>query len=163
MRGHRKTIAYAEKARSRGSGDASHAVADTERSERQGFASTRTANAARPTPALVSDVSLHTSRHLAATWRRRRTAREQIEIDALYSGYLERQSVDIEAFKRDEDLGIPSIDYGAVGGLSTEVRQKLAAARPVTLGQAGRIEGVTPAALLLLLAHLKSPPARKSA
>jgi tRNA uridine 5-carboxymethylaminomethyl modification enzyme len=83
-------------------------------------------------------------------------AREQLEIDALYAGYLDRQSADIDAFKRDENLRIdPDLDYAAIGGLSNEVRMKLAAARPVTLGQAGRIEGVTPGALTALLAHVK--------
>ncbi len=83
-------------------------------------------------------------------------AREQLEIDALYSGYLERQEADVIAFKRDEDLRLPGdLDYGRVGGLSSEVRQKLSAARPGTLGQAGRIEGVTPGALTALLAHVK--------
>jgi len=83
-------------------------------------------------------------------------AREQIEIDAMYSGYLERQALDVEAFKRDEDLRLsPDLDYAGVGGLSNEVREKLAAARPVTLGQASRIEGVTPGALTALLAHVK--------
>jgi tRNA uridine 5-carboxymethylaminomethyl modification enzyme len=83
-------------------------------------------------------------------------AREQLEIDALYAGYLDRQSADIAAFKRDEDLRIdPDLDYAAIGGLSNEVRLKLAAARPVTLGQASRIEGVTPGALTALLAHVK--------
>ena len=82
--------------------------------------------------------------------------REQLEIDALYSGYLERQALDVEAFKRDEDLRLdPHLDYARVGGLSTEVRTKLAAARPVTLGQASRIEGVTAGALTALLAHVK--------
>ncbi len=85
-----------------------------------------------------------------------RQAREQLEIDALYSGYLERQALDVEAFKRDEDLRIsPDLDYAAVGGLSNEVREKLSNARPVTLGQASRIEGVTPGALTALLAHVK--------
>ncbi|MEQ1490717.1 MAG: tRNA uridine-5-carboxymethylaminomethyl(34) synthesis enzyme MnmG [Terricaulis sp.] len=85
-----------------------------------------------------------------------RQAREQLEIDALYSGYLERQALDVEAFKRDEDLRIsPDLDYAAVGGLSNEVREKLRNARPVTLGQASRIEGVTPGALTALLAHVK--------
>jgi tRNA uridine 5-carboxymethylaminomethyl modification enzyme len=85
-----------------------------------------------------------------------RHAREQLEIDAMYSGYLERQALDVEAFKRDEDLRIdPALDYASVGGLSNEVREKLAAARPVTLGQASRIEGVTAGALTALLAHVK--------
>ncbi|MBL8559505.1 MAG: tRNA uridine-5-carboxymethylaminomethyl(34) synthesis enzyme MnmG [Hyphomonadaceae bacterium] len=84
--------------------------------------------------------------------------REQIEIDALYAGYLERQEADVIAFRRDENLRLPAdLDYAAVGGLSAEVRQKFAAARPVTLGQAGRIEGVTPGALTALLAHVKKP------
>ncbi len=82
--------------------------------------------------------------------------REQLEIDALYAGYLERQALDVEAFKRDEDLRLdPALDYASVGGLSNEVREKLVAARPVTLGQASRIEGVTPSALTALLAHVK--------
>ena len=85
-----------------------------------------------------------------------RQAREQLEIDAMYSGYLERQALDVEAFKRDEDLRFsPDLDYAAVGGLSNEVREKLSNARPVTLGQASRIEGVTPGALTALLAHVK--------
>ena len=83
-------------------------------------------------------------------------AREQLEIDAMYAGYLERQALDVEAFKRDEDLRLDAdLDYASVGGLSTEVREKLAHARPVTLGQASRIEGVTPGALTALLAHVK--------
>ncbi|MBL8549897.1 MAG: tRNA uridine-5-carboxymethylaminomethyl(34) synthesis enzyme MnmG [Hyphomonadaceae bacterium] len=83
-------------------------------------------------------------------------ARAQLEIDALYAGYLERQQADVIAFRRDEDLRIPAdLDYGQVGGLSSECRQKLTAARPVTLGQAGRIEGVTPGALTALLAHVR--------
>jgi tRNA uridine 5-carboxymethylaminomethyl modification enzyme len=83
-------------------------------------------------------------------------AREQLEIDALYSGYLERQEADIVAFRRDEDLRLPAnLNYAQIGGLSNEMREKLAAARPTTLGQAGRIEGVTPGALTALLAHVK--------
>jgi tRNA uridine 5-carboxymethylaminomethyl modification enzyme len=81
---------------------------------------------------------------------------EQVGIDALYAGYLERQEADIVAFRRDEALALPAgLDYACVGGLSNEVREKLAAARPATLGQAGRIEGVTPGALTALLAHVK--------
>jgi tRNA uridine 5-carboxymethylaminomethyl modification enzyme len=97
---------------------------------------------------------------LAAIWPELAQAqgqvREQLEIDALYSGYLERQALDVEAFKRDEDLRLdPHLDYDAVGGLSNEMREKLGAARPVTLGQASRIEGVTAGALTALLAHVK--------
>jgi tRNA uridine 5-carboxymethylaminomethyl modification enzyme len=82
--------------------------------------------------------------------------REQVEIDAAYAGYLDRQAADAEAFRRDEDLRLPGeLDYAAIGGLSNEVREKLAAVRPLTLGQAARIEGVTPGALTALLAHVR--------
>jgi tRNA uridine 5-carboxymethylaminomethyl modification enzyme len=82
--------------------------------------------------------------------------REQIEIDALYAGYLDRQGADVAAFRRDENLRLdPTLDYAKVGGLSNEVREKLAAVRPLTLGQAARIEGVTPGALTALLAHVR--------
>lgn len=100
---------------------------------------------------------------LAAIWPELGAAasgqvREQLEIDALYSGYLERQALDVEAFKRDEDLRLdPNLDYASVGGLSNEMREKLGNARPVTLGQASRIEGVTAGALTALLAHVKRP------
>ncbi|WP_158916449.1 tRNA uridine-5-carboxymethylaminomethyl(34) synthesis enzyme MnmG [Caulobacter sp. S45] len=84
------------------------------------------------------------------------TVREQVEIDAIYDGYLGRQSADIAAFRRDEDLLLPTgLDYRAIGGLSGEAREKLEAVRPTTLGQAGRIEGVTPGALTALLAHVR--------
>ncbi len=82
---------------------------------------------------------------------------EQLEIDAQYAGYLDRQEADILAFRRDESLTLPQeLDYSAVNGLSAEARQKLAAIRPATIGQASRIDGVTPAALTLVLAHVKS-------
>jgi tRNA uridine 5-carboxymethylaminomethyl modification enzyme len=82
--------------------------------------------------------------------------REQLEIEALYAGYLDRQEADIAAFRKDEDLQLPlDLDFGAIGGLSNEMREKLSLARPATLGQAGRIEGVTPGALSALVAHLK--------
>ena len=90
-------------------------------------------------------------------------AREQIEIDASYAGYLDRQAADVEAFRCDEDLRLPAdLDYAAVGGLSNEARSKLAAVRPQTLGQAGRIEGVTPGALTALLAHARRPKAAEA-
>ena len=83
-------------------------------------------------------------------------AAEQLEIDAHYAGYLERQAADIAAFRRDEALALPdSLDYGAVGGLSNEVRSRLEAARPATFGQAARMEGVTPGALTALLSHVR--------
>jgi tRNA uridine 5-carboxymethylaminomethyl modification enzyme len=80
----------------------------------------------------------------------------QLEIEAKYAVYLERQAAEVASFKRDEAFEIPDrIDYGAVPGLSNEVRQKLAAARPRTIGQAGRLDGMTPAALVLLAAHVR--------
>ncbi|MGH7097790.1 MAG: tRNA uridine-5-carboxymethylaminomethyl(34) synthesis enzyme MnmG [Stellaceae bacterium] len=85
---------------------------------------------------------------------------EQLEIDARYAGYLERQERDIAAYRRDEALLLPAeLDYAAIGGLSHEVRDKLAEARPATLGAAARISGVTPAALVALLKHVKRRPA----
>ena len=82
---------------------------------------------------------------------------EQLEIDAQYAGYLDRQGADIIAFRRDEGRALPAdLDYAAVIGLSNEVRQKLERIRPATLGQAARIEGVTAAAITLILAHVKA-------
>jgi tRNA uridine 5-carboxymethylaminomethyl modification enzyme len=81
---------------------------------------------------------------------------EQLEIDARYAGYLERQDADIRAFRKDEALRLPrDLDYGAVPSLSTEVRLKLRAAQPETLGAASRIPGVTPAAVLALLRYVR--------
>ena len=81
---------------------------------------------------------------------------EQLEIDGLYQGYVLRQDADVEAYRRDEGLQLPeSLDYARVGSLSTEIRQKLTDARPATLGAAGRISGVTPAALVALLRFVK--------
>src|SRR5712692_2330929 len=80
----------------------------------------------------------------------------QIEIDAKYEVYLSRQAADIAAYRRDESLALPeSLDYAELRGLSNEVRHKLQSLRPRTIGQAGRIDGITPAALTLLVAHLK--------
>ena len=82
--------------------------------------------------------------------------REQIEIEAAYAGYLDRQAADAEAFRSEDALSLPAdLDYGAIGGLSNEVREKLARVQPLTLGQAARIEGVTPGALAALLAHVR--------
>ena len=81
---------------------------------------------------------------------------EQMEIDGRYAGYLKRQEADVLAFRRDEDLSLaPDLDYDRIAALSTEVRQKLKTVRPATLGAAGRIPGVTPAALVALLRHVK--------
>ncbi len=88
---------------------------------------------------------------------------EQLEIDAQYAGYLDRQDADIVAFRKDEGRALPaSLDYGAVVGLSNEVRQKLETIRPATLGQASRIEGITAAAHTLVLAHVKSMKGRNA-
>ncbi len=88
--------------------------------------------------------------------------REQIEIDALYAGYMERHEADIRAFRKDEALKLPaSLDYSEVGSLSNEVRQKLEQVRPVTLGAASRIPGVTPAAVIALLRHVKKGPKKE--
>jgi tRNA uridine 5-carboxymethylaminomethyl modification enzyme len=89
---------------------------------------------------------------------------EQVAVDARYAAYVERQELDVAALRRDEALSIPAdFDFAALPGLSTEVRQKLDKHRPATLAQAARIDGITPAALLILLAQLKAAPARKSA
>ncbi len=83
-------------------------------------------------------------------------AREHLETEALYSGYIERQARDIAAFRRDEGLRLPAgLDYSAIGGISNEVRDRLIAAKPATLGQASRLEGVTPGALTAVLAYMK--------
>ncbi len=90
--------------------------------------------------------------------------RQQLEIDARYSGYLERQQRDIDALKRDEAVRLgPSMVYESISGLSNEMRQKLSAVMPETLGQAARIDGMTPAALALVLAHVKGAKSRRSA
>jgi tRNA uridine 5-carboxymethylaminomethyl modification enzyme len=81
---------------------------------------------------------------------------EQLEIDARYAGYIERQEADIRAFRRDEALRLPrDLDYDAVGSLSAEIRGKLRAAQPETLGAAARVSGVTPAALVALLRYVR--------
>ncbi|MFZ5610438.1 MAG: tRNA uridine-5-carboxymethylaminomethyl(34) synthesis enzyme MnmG [Pseudomonadota bacterium] len=97
---------------------------------------------------------------LAALWpalgRLPAVVAAQLIIDARYAVYLDRQEADIAAFRRDEAVRLPaSLDYGAMAGLSNEVREKLTAARPATLGAAARLPGMTPAALSLILVHLK--------
>ena len=88
---------------------------------------------------------------------------EQIEIEAKYDVYLSRQAADVESYRRDESLALPEdLAYAALVGLSNEVRSKLQAHRPRTVGQAGRIDGVTPAALILLVAHLRRAKGRKT-
>ncbi|NYZ13101.1 tRNA uridine-5-carboxymethylaminomethyl(34) synthesis enzyme MnmG [Azospirillum sp. RWY-5-1] len=86
---------------------------------------------------------------------------EQVEIDGKYAGYLDRQEADIRAFRKDEALGLPAdLDVESIGSLSAEIRQKLRQARPSTLGAAARIPGMTPAALVALLRHVKRRDAR---
>lgn len=83
-------------------------------------------------------------------------AAEQLEIEAKYAVYLERQQADVEALKRDEDLILPeNLGYDQIDGLSNEMRQKLSKVQPANIGQAARIDGMTPAALTLLLSHVR--------
>ncbi len=105
---------------------------------------------------------------LAAVWPDlaglARPIARQVEIDALYAAYLVRQDADIRAYRRDEALALPAdLDYAAIGGLSAEMRERLSAARPATLGAAGRLAGVTPAALVALLRHVKRMQAADAA
>ena len=82
---------------------------------------------------------------------------EQISIESKYSGYMKRQSIDIEVFKKDETVKIyPDIDYSKIGGLSKEVVSKLEKARPSTIGEASRISGITPAAIIAILGYMKN-------
>lgn len=90
--------------------------------------------------------------------------REQIEIDAVYSGYMARHEADVESYRKDEELALPvDLDYSKIGSLSTEILQKLEKVRPVTLGAAARIPGVTPAAIIALLRHVKRKDGRRHA
>ncbi len=90
--------------------------------------------------------------------------RARIEAEALYAVYLGRQRRDVESYRRDENLALgDAIDYGAMAGLSNEMRSKLEAARPASLGQASRLEGMTPAALVLLAAHARQGGRRDAA
>ncbi|OYW14271.1 MAG: hypothetical protein B7X02_00420 [Rhodospirillales bacterium 12-54-5] len=97
---------------------------------------------------------------LAAIWPEmhewRIDIREQIEIEALYKGYLGRQQADIENFKHEEHINLPDdLNYDAIGSLSNEIRAKLKAVRPASLGAAGRIPGVTPASLTAVLSYIR--------
>ena len=92
------------------------------------------------------------------------TIAAQLEIDAKYAVYLDRQAADVAAYRRDESLTLPAdLDYAEVPGLSNEVRQRLAGAQPRTIGQAGRMDGITPAALTLLAVHVRRGGRRKTA
>jgi tRNA uridine 5-carboxymethylaminomethyl modification enzyme len=87
----------------------------------------------------------------------------QVEIEGRYQGYLARQEADIRAFRKDEALALPAdLDYARVGGLSTEIQQLLTKARPATLGAAGRLPGVTPAAVLALLRFVQKQAPREN-
>ena len=89
---------------------------------------------------------------------------EQLSRDALYANYIARQDQDVAAMKRDEHWEIPEgFDYGALPGLSTELKMKLTRVQPRTLAQAGRVDGVTPAALTLILARLRRANAERRA
>ena len=93
-----------------------------------------------------------------------REAKEQIEIESLYSGYLKRQREDILDFKKDEELKIPvSINYTKVGSLSNEIVEKLSKTKPRTIGAASRISGVTPAAIIAILRFVKKKKNKKAA
>jgi tRNA uridine 5-carboxymethylaminomethyl modification enzyme len=88
----------------------------------------------------------------------------QLEIDGRYAGYLDRQAADIRALRKDEALALPvDVNYDVIGGLSTELRDKLKRTRPESLAVAGRIPGMTPAALTALLGHVKRRKLAKSA
>lgn len=89
---------------------------------------------------------------------------EQLGVDARYAPYVERQTEDVAVLRRDEAVALPAdLDFHALPGLSVELQQKLSRHRPSTLAQAGKIDGMTPAALLLLLAHARKSPRRQSA
>jgi tRNA uridine 5-carboxymethylaminomethyl modification enzyme len=105
---------------------------------------------------------------LAAIWPELQSVQpeiaEQLEIDGKYSGYMERQDLDIRAFRKDEALSLPvDLDVDAIGSLSAEIRQKLRKVRPETLGAAARIPGMTPAALVALLRYVKRSPEKERA
>ena len=93
-----------------------------------------------------------------------RPIENQVVTDAHYMGYLDRQDKDIESFKKDESINIPlHFNYDKLSRLSNEIKTKLNKIRPTTLGQALRIDGVTPAAAVLILSHLKKAKRRASA
>lgn len=104
---------------------------------------------------------------LAEIWpafhRLDRFVSEQIEIDAKYAVYLARQQSDIESFRRDEAVALQGVHFGDLAGLSNELREKLNTVQPATIGQASRIDGMTPAALAILLAEVKRGPRRSDA
>ena len=91
-------------------------------------------------------------------------SREQIIIESQYAGYLKRQRDDIDDFKKDEELILPhNLDYKYVGSLSNEIVEKLSLIKPPTLGAASRISGITPAAIIALLRHVRRQKNHKEA
>jgi tRNA uridine 5-carboxymethylaminomethyl modification enzyme len=91
-------------------------------------------------------------------------AAAQLEVDARYASYVDQQDADVSLLRKEEAARIPQdIDYASIAGLSAEVRQRLGHVRPATLAQAARLEGITPAALMVLLAYVKKRPARQVA
>ena len=87
----------------------------------------------------------------------------QLEVDARYASYVARQAEDVAILQREEARAIPSdLDFGDISGLSNEIVQKLERHRPATLAHAGRIDGMTPSALLLLLAHIRKSAKRRA-
>jgi tRNA uridine 5-carboxymethylaminomethyl modification enzyme len=88
----------------------------------------------------------------------------QIKRDALYAHYIARQQRDVETLERDEAIRIPDdVDYSTITGLSKELQMKLGASRPANIAQAGRIDGMTPAAIMLILSRVKKIEGSKSA
>ncbi|HEX8470067.1 MAG TPA: tRNA uridine-5-carboxymethylaminomethyl(34) synthesis enzyme MnmG [Brevundimonas sp.] len=109
----------------------------------------------------VDLTAFETVHPIVSTWST--VVREQVQIDAGYAGYLDRQSADADALRREEQLKLPAnLDYATIGGLSNEVREKLMLIRPQTLGQAGRIEGMTPGALTALLSYVRKGVSRET-
>lgn len=105
----------------------------------------------------VNLTAFETAHPIVSTWSA--VVREQVQIDAGYAGYLDRQRADADALRREEQLKLPAnLDYATIGGLSNEVREKLMLIQPQTLGQAGRIEGMTPGALTALLSYVRKGP-----
>ena len=91
------------------------------------------------------------------------SVRATLEVEAKYAQYLARQTADVEAYRRDENLQLPEdLDYRGIPGLSNEAVQKLQHLKPETLGQAGRIPGMTPAALVILLRYVRRTGARNA-
>ena len=112
----------------------------------------------------VADVVGHSEALDAMHEELREQVELQVEVQAKYAGYIDRQQREIEKHAKQETLRLPEdIDYERVDGLSNEARQKLVAARPATLGQASRLEGMTPSAVSLILVHLKKRQLQKSA